>query len=43
MKKNYEKLQYQEQSETNYILWVNTIFTIISGVATLILAIISLK
>ena len=38
--KNYEKLQYKEQEKTNFVLWINTVFTVITGVATLVLAII---
>jgi hypothetical protein len=35
---NYEKLQYNEHRETNLILWINTIFTVLTGIATLVLA-----
>lgn len=35
---NYEKLQFVEQKETNFVLWVNTGFTILTGVAASILA-----
>lgn len=38
MKKDYEKLQYSEQKETNMVLWINTIAT----VGTFILLILSL-
>ena len=38
MKIDYEKEQFLEQRETNYILWLNTIFTIIAGGGALILA-----
>lgn len=36
--KDYEKLQFDEQKETNLILWVNTIFTIITGIGVLIIS-----
>jgi hypothetical protein len=35
---NYEKQQVVEQKETNLVLWINTVFTIITGIATLIIA-----
>lgn len=41
VKPNYEKLQVVEQKETNVILWVNTIATIVTGIAALVLAILS--
>lgn len=37
--KNYEKLQFAEQEETNFILWLNTGFTILTGLATVVLAV----
>lgn len=36
--KDYEKLQFDEQKETNIILWINTIFTIITGIGVLIIS-----
>ena len=36
MKPDYDKLQYVEHRETNLILWINTIFTILTGIATLV-------
>lgn len=44
MKKHidYEKLQVREQEETNHILWVNTVATIVTGAASLIIAIVTL-
>lgn len=38
---NYEKRQYEEQKETNTVLWINTIATIITGLATLVLSILA--
>ena len=35
----YEKAQLKEQRETNFILWVNTIFTVLTGVAVLALTV----
>ena len=39
---NYEKQQFEEQEQTNFILIINTIFTVLTGIATIILAIIQL-
>ena len=39
MNNNYEKKQFEEQETTNLILWVNTGFTILTGITTLILTI----
>lgn len=39
---NYEKQQVDEQRETNALLYLNTLFTVITGVATIILSIIAL-
>lgn len=38
-KTDYEKLQFKEQKETNLVLWINTIFTIITGVGTIVLSV----
>ena len=38
-KMNYEKRQLEEQKETNTVLWINTIFTILTGLATLVLTV----
>lgn len=35
-KPNYEKRQFEEQKETNMVLWINTIATIVTGLAALI-------
>lgn len=35
---NYEKKQWTEQRETNLILWINTVATIIIGISTIIIA-----
>jgi hypothetical protein len=42
MKPNYEKQQVHEQEQTNYILIINTVFTILTGIATIILSIIAI-
>lgn len=39
---NYEKRQYEEQKQTNIILWINTIATVLTAVATLILNIVAI-
>lgn len=39
---NYFKDQLNEQKETNALLYLNTIFTIITGAATIILSIIAI-
>ena len=42
MKKvNYEKEQAEEQHKTNTILWINTVFTIIAGIAMVAIAILT--
>lgn len=40
---NYEKEQLTEQKETNFWLILNTVFTILNGIAATILAIIALN
>ena len=40
---DYEKKQLEEQRRTNVILWLNTAATIITGLASLVLAIVALK
>ena len=42
IKKDYEKLQYTEQKETNLVLWINTVATIITGMAAIVLSIVAL-
>jgi len=42
MKKDFEELQYHEQKDTNIILWINTIATVIIGIANVVIAIILL-
>ena len=37
--KNYEKLNYTENKETNFWLIINTVFTILTGIATVALTI----
>ena len=37
--KNYEKLSYHEHKETNLVLWINTIFTILTGIGVIILSV----
>ena len=41
--KKIERLQLKEQEETNTILWVNTVATIITGVASLVIAFLALS
>jgi len=36
--KNWEKMQVFEQKETNSVLWLNTAFTILTGISTVVLA-----
>ena len=42
MQKDYEKLQYHEQRETNLWLIVNTVATVIMGIASIIIALVML-
>ena len=42
MKQDYDKLSYNESKETNMILWINTVATIVTGIAAIILSVIAL-
>ena len=43
MDKNYEKKQYEEQQETNMVLWINTTATIIAALTGILIVWLQLK